>query len=179
MLFFKIVFGLVLSCSLVNAQPVNSQQLRNKVAQVYKAQVGVTEATGRNDGPKVKTYLASVGLSEGHNWCAAVVFYCFNQAGVKGMPKSGWSPSWFPKAKTIYRSGGNYKFLNWRKATVFGLYFPRMSRIAHVGFIDTVFNNRVITYEGNTNAQGSRVGNGFFRRIRPTGTISTVSDYIN
>ena len=178
MRFFKIVFGLILSCCIAHAGSVSNWHLRNKVAIVYKAQVGVREATGKNDGPQVKAYLASVGLAEGHNWCAAVLYYCFQSSGIVSVPKSGWSPSWFPRNKTIYRRGEVYKTLNWPKSSVFGIYFPRMGRIAHVGFVDTVINNRVVTYEGNTNAQGSRVGNGFFRRLRPVGTIAAVSDFI-
>lgn len=42
------------------------------------SQVGVREV-GNNRG-EVAKYLASVGLSEGHPYCAAGVYWCFNEA---------------------------------------------------------------------------------------------------
>jgi hypothetical protein len=53
-----------------------------------------------------------------------------------------------------------------------------MKRIAHVGFIDGLKGKFVSTVEGNTNAQGSRDGNGVFRRLRPKLAIYAVVDYV-
>lgn len=41
------------------------------------AQIGVREATGRNDGPMVKRFLQSVNLREGNPWCYALQYWGF------------------------------------------------------------------------------------------------------
>ena len=43
------------------------------IAETYTSQIGVREATGRNDGKQVELYLKSVGLGKGYAWCAAFV----------------------------------------------------------------------------------------------------------
>ncbi|MBU3741507.1 MAG: hypothetical protein FGM24_04385 [Candidatus Kapabacteria bacterium] len=40
-------------------------------------QVGVTEATGRNDGAEVEQYLRSVNLGRGNPWCYALQYWSF------------------------------------------------------------------------------------------------------
>lgn len=47
---------------------------------VAHTQVGVVERTGRNDGPQVEAYLRSVGLSKGHPYCQAGIYWCFAEA---------------------------------------------------------------------------------------------------
>jgi hypothetical protein len=46
---------------------------------IVKDQVGVREATGRNDGPRVEAYLRAVGLPKGNPWCMAVHVWSFAQ----------------------------------------------------------------------------------------------------
>jgi len=43
-------------------------------------QVGVHEATGRNDGKEVESYLKSVGLTKGNPWCMSLLYWCYEQA---------------------------------------------------------------------------------------------------
>ena len=62
---------------------------------------------------------------------------------------------------------------------VFGLYFTKYKRVAHVGFIDGADGDNYITVEGNTNGDGSRDGDGVYRKIRPKKTIFVVSSFIN
>jgi hypothetical protein len=66
-----------------------------------------------------------------------------------------------------------------QKADVFGIYFSKLGRIAHVGFIQEWGSRIVITVEGNTNDQGSREGTCVASKRRPTRTIYKVSRYIN
>jgi hypothetical protein len=61
---------------------------------------------------------------------------------------------------------------------IFGIYFPDKNRIAHVGFIDQWQTDWVITVEGNTNTEGSREGDGVFRKRRPVKSIYQVARYI-
>jgi hypothetical protein len=41
---------------------------------------GITEKTGHNDGPEIKMFLKSVGLSEGFSYCQAFVYFNLNEA---------------------------------------------------------------------------------------------------
>lgn len=46
---------------------------------VLKQQIGVREATGRNDGAQVEAYLRAVGLPKGNPWCMAVQVWAFTR----------------------------------------------------------------------------------------------------
>lgn len=168
-----LLFVIALTCS---AQL--HAQLRERIASVYTAEIGVRELTGRNDGVRVVEYLKAANLKKGDAWCAAFVTWTFKQAGVKTVI-SGYSPNWFPKSNVIYTIGksGNKKPL---PADVFGIWFNSKNRIAHVGFIDNwpEKNSHCITVEGNTNEAGSREGDGVYRKRRLKTQIYKVSRWI-
>jgi len=158
---------------------LSGQNAGSRVADIYSTQIGVREATGKNDGTDVEKYLAATGLGKGHAWCAAFVAWTFDQARIK-IVKSAWSPAWFPSQKTIYTRGepGN---ITPQQADVFGIYFQNLKRVAHVGFIDdwqqeTSF---LITVEGNTNEAGSRDGDGVYRKRRLKSQIYKVSRWVD
>lgn len=140
---------------------------------IYTAEIGVREQSGRNDGKQVETYLAYVGLKKGNPWCAAFVCWSLGKAGIRN-PRSGWSPDLFPARNVCWQrsmslrlkkvAGGEARCP--RKGDVFGIYFPDKKRIAHVGFVDSWDDKYVITVEGNTNAAGSREGDGVYRKRR-------------
>jgi len=67
---------------------------------------------------------------------------------------------------------------NTQLATIFGLYFPSLKRIAHCGFIDQWGEKEVITVEGNTNDSGSSDGDGVYRKRRPIKSLYAVADWI-
>src|SRR5690606_21016289 len=60
----------------------SSSELRIAVIQVARAEIGVKEHSGRNDGARVGSYLRYTGLGEGYEWCAAFVSWCFGQLGL-------------------------------------------------------------------------------------------------
>src|SRR5690606_29450817 len=72
---------------------------------VYRAEVGVREATGNNDGPRVAEYLRYCGLDEGYEWCAAFVSWCHGRAGY-ATPRNAWAAALFPENRTVW-SGRN------------------------------------------------------------------------
>lgn len=152
--------------------------MREKVAGIYTSEIGVREASGRNDGERVEMYLRSTGLGKGNAWCAAFVCWTFIQADVKAVV-SAWSPSWFAK-NVIYTRGDNGNTTPAR-ADVFGIWFADKKRIAHVGFIDEWDSKSsfTITVEGNTNDAGSREGDGVYRKRRLKTQIYKVSRWIN
>lgn len=141
------------------------------VQKSYTAEIGVREATGRNDGKEVEKYLASTGLGKGYAWCAAFVNWNLVYCGYDTPKSPAWSPSWFAKSNVIYHRGvimfGNRLYRQPQQSDVFGIYFQNKKRIAHVGFVDIWTAKRYfVTVEGNTNEAGSREGDGVYRKYR-------------
>jgi hypothetical protein len=130
-------------------------------------ELGVREASGKNDGPRVSAYLAAAGLKSGDPWCAAFISWVFMQAGYP-LPRTGWSPALFPASRI-------------RKAAapgmIFGVYFPELKRIAHCGFVESLRGDWVVTIEGNTNTAGARDGDGVYRKWRPLKGIYRFADW--
>jgi hypothetical protein len=150
---------------------------RKAVKEVYLSQVGVREITGTNDGKEVEKYLRFSGLGKGNPWCAAFVGWCFHTAGVKAIT-SAWSPAWFPAEKIVYTRGLKTSYQP-QSGDVFGIWFKRLGRIAHVGFVDSWQGDVVMTVEGNTNSEGSRDGDGVYKKRRLKSQIYQVSRWIN
>jgi hypothetical protein len=151
--------------------PTNRQ---NKLLQIFASYVGIKEQPmGSNNGPMVNKFNASCGLdpSEHAPWCAAVAHYGYLQIGLKA--PGAYSPSWFTKSRAISRD----KVV---PGDVGLIYFASKGRYAHtIAAIEkaTFSAGRVVqvtTLEGNTNAQGSREGDQFARRIRPADTVQFV-----
>jgi hypothetical protein len=134
---------------------------------IAMAELWVREKTGKNDGTRVETYLASVKLKKGDPYCAAFVSWVFKQAGYD-LPRTGWSPALFPTARLVKAAApGN----------VFGIYFPALERIAHCGLVISSRSDWVTTVEGNTDASGGREGGGVYQRLRHKKSIRLFSDW--
>jgi hypothetical protein len=158
--------------------PVQVPTIDN-VIQTYRAEIGVRELTGNNDGDRVETYLKSTDLGKGYAWCAAFVNYAFSINGIKTVDKPAWSPSWFSSEHLIYKR--DFKLIKPPAVgDIFGIYFKSKKRIAHVGFIDEAWNNNskyITTVEGNTNGTGDREGDGVYRKRRLKRQIYAVSSH--
>src|SRR5690606_7783880 len=89
------------------------------VKRSYDSQVGVREATGRNDGPEVASYLKAAGISQPVAWCGAFVKWAFSACCIE-TTGNAWAPSWFPASKTIWKQG---KGKEPGKSDVFGIWF--------------------------------------------------------
>jgi len=165
------------------ALAMREAKLKNKVKQIYDSQIGIREH-GNNSGPAVEKYLAYTGLTKSNPWCAAFVCWVYGQAGVTN-PRTGWSPSLFPSKNVIW----DKKMANAKRAIskekhptqadIFAIYFADKGRIAHTGFIDSWDGTWLITVEGNTNTQGSREGDGVYRKRRMVKSIYQVARYVN
>lgn len=125
-------------------------------------QLGVTEATGHNDGPAVESYLKSVGLGKGYAWCMAFVYWCAKQAALKlGLVNplkctGGVLDEW--------QSGRGTHITIPEPGCVFIL---KTSEGYHTGIVTGVFPGGVLhTIEGNTNNNGSREGTSVLRKTR-------------
>lgn len=146
---------------------------------IYRAELGVREATGKNDGDRVETYLRYVGLTKGQPWCAAFVCWVLGEAKINN-PRSGWSPAVMAGAPVVWRKQrgiGNGKKESILPGDVFGIFFPEKGRVAHVGFIEEWKTPWVVTVEGNTNAGGAREGEGVYRRRRLCASLHAIVRY--
>ena len=170
---------IILSINLKGSDTLSYSKEVTSLREVYLSQLGVTELTGNNDGPQIKEYLEFVGLHEGQYWCAAYVSWCFYKAGIKAI-RSGWSPSWFQTKYIIYVRGAiNNKTPS--AGDVFGIYFPKLKRIAHVGFVEkwAKGSSCFVTNEGNSNAKGSNNGGSVVTLFRLKTQVQKISRYAN
>lgn len=157
---------------------------RQRIQQIFRAEIGVRERTGKNDGKRVGEYLKITGLDEGYAWCAAFVSWVFLEAGFRE-PRTPWSPVLFPEKRVIWERSLELAKDNKRDkkepqpGDVFGIYFNTLKRIAHVGFVDEWGDKYLVTVEGNTNESDSNEGDGVYRKRRLISTIYQVADWIS
>lgn len=126
-------------------------------------QLGVTEATGNNDGPAVEKYLASVGLGKGYAWCMAFVYWCAKQAAIKvGIENPLYQTG---GVVACWQSSKGIKIKEPEQGCQFFIIHPNGT--GHTGIVTGVFPNGVLhTIEGNTNSNGSREGTTVLRKTR-------------
>lgn len=150
-------------------------QIREKVIGDITSQLNVREI-GNNAGPMVSKYLKSVGSSDGNPWCAAFVSYNLTKNNIKN-PNSAWSPA-FAQPKDIIWTPRATKSSP-LPADVMTLYYPSLGRVGHVGFyVNKDLDGNFITIEGNTNGEGSREGDGVYRKKRHPNKVYAITRYI-
>lgn len=171
---------------------------RERLRRIYTAEIGVREATGKNDGHRVGEYLRYVGLPEGYAYCAAFVCWALGEAGMEN-PKNGWSPALFPARRIVWSTdlvtaSGNpaqRSDSGPQRGDVFGIYYSHLKRIAHCGFVDSWDGTWCITVEANTgpdNAVSARgdpanpiragpAAEGVYRKRRLVKTIYRVASW--
>ena len=144
-------------------------EARERLRSVYLAELGVQEATGRNDGTHVEEYLRYCGLGPGHAWCAAYVSWCFGKAG-HPQPRNPWSPALFRANRTVWTNGGNAEAI--KQGDVFGICYSGLKRIAHVGFVDQLNGDWLVIVEGNAD-------NRVLRKRRHIGSLHAIADCLS
>lgn len=158
------------SCGVFGSNFIKSKKENSyeRIIKIARKEIGVREATNKNDGTRVGQYLNYVGFKEGAPWCAAWVSFCFGQAGYK-MPRTAWSPALFPASRLAKQP---------MPAFVFGIWSPNLHRVAHVGFVERLQGDFVQTMEGNTSPGGSREGHGVYRCFRHKKTIYSYANWL-
>jgi hypothetical protein len=147
--------------------------LRLKALDVALAEASchVREVGGNNYGPRVKQYLAEVGLPQGYPWCDAFVSFCFHKA-------AGYRLDW--ESAGVGVTYGDARARGWLVKRPFRgdlvLYdFNGHGPSDHIGFVVRVLSIRILgcwllkTVEGNTEsgAAGSQAdGGGVYLRRR-------------
>lgn len=128
-----------------------------------RSHLGFVEGPGDNETP--------FGKARGANfqpWCAAFVSFCLNQTGT-GHGRIVYVPNIVAR----YRDEGRL-FTTPQPGDLFCLWFPSKNRYAHVGAVEAVDGDFIITTEGNSNSAGSRTGGSVVRlrrRWRDTRTV--------
>lgn len=142
---------------------------------IYTSYIGVREATGKNDGVEVERFLKSVGLGKGYPWCAAFVKTCLLEAGILDANRiNGMALSCENKNQMIYK--GKQMTGEPQPGDVFTLYYASLKRIGHTGFHHRRINSSVYeSVEGNTNAAGSREGDGVYKKKRSYNATHSIS----
>jgi len=171
--------ALILAMASIPAIPKADMTARERVIAVAESQIGVREATGRNDG-EVNKYLAAVGMSMSQApYCAAFNFWVGSMAlDPNPFPRSAWSPDHLRGGTRVTESTVV------RGGEAFGIYFPSKNRIAHTGLLRARDGVNFVTLEANTSADvkpGSsrdRDGNGVFSKRRHWRTVHSVRDWI-
>lgn len=154
---------------------------RERVLAVAAKEVGVKEATGRNDG-EVDKYLRSVGLGGSRApYCAAFVYWVGQEAlgADNPYPRSAWSPEFVRKG---VRVTSDTQILG---GEAFGIWFRSKGRIAHTGLVEKRDGSNFVTIEGNTSSNAAvgsaadREGQGVYRKRRHWRTIHSTRDWLN
>ncbi len=161
----------------VTPAPVPAGNYLAEVINLARAQVGVMEdPLGSNRGPMVDEFLKRVGLNPvGHHyaWCAAFVYWCFDEAAVK-TGKSNPAPKSAGVLET-WQMAGQAKHLRYTPNQAanapelikpgFVFFLDTGQGNGHMGIVAGVAGTKLTTIEGNTtNVTGSREGIGVFER---------------
>lgn len=157
-----------------DAMPIVTQDIVKALHTTFRSYVGIKEEPpGSNNGRMVDKFNASCGFGREEHapWCASVTHYGYGLNGLKG--HGAYSPSWFSAKKRV-------ALHDVQPGDMALVYFPSKGRYAHT-IADIEFVTRsagrvveVTTLEGNTNAQGSREGDQFARRVRAADTLTFV-----
>lgn len=173
-LFLGFLFTAVCSDMGTGDRILKPLSIRQQIIRIASAELGVREATGRNDGERVEEYLRYTGLGKGYAWCGAFVSWVYGQAGL-AEPRNPWSPALFPNDRSYCRGGGCSTPETVRQiqaADLFGIYGVSAKRINHVGLVREIQGRYLVTIEGNSN---NRVES----RRRHLATIYALSDWIS
>lgn len=171
------VLWIILSWSLLSAGVCVGQRLQ--LIDTAQSYVGVKELTGNNDGPEVEKFLANVGFGPGFAWCGAFTSYVYD-VNLLPNPHSAWSPNWGLTKDVIWQTGQPIRvgMVRVRPGDAFTIYYQSKKRIGHVGLVYYTTPEYIYTIEGNTNAEGSREGNGVWIRKRRWDQVYRITSYI-
>ena len=147
--------------------------LHEKAFEIAKGEIGVTEATGKNDGPRVEAYLKVTGLDKGFPYCAAGISWCYYEAAKFYNKSKSFIP--FPMtagSQVVYNHAikNGIKTSDDVKPKDFFIWRKKDSYQGHIGIIETVGRKGwVYTIEFNTSGDNNgdqRDGGGVWRKSR-------------
>lgn len=159
--------------------------IREKLVAIAKSRVGNTYETSKNQGPGIAELWSATTFPGGYNarapWCAAFTSWCVQQTGV--LPDNIR-----PKSATAFRGGGYESWARLNPSVAKLITNPRtinagdlvIFSFSHIGVASTNSdsNGSFKSVEGNTNAAGSREGNGVYEKTRYIKSVRSVAAFI-
>jgi hypothetical protein len=156
---------------------VSGSSVSDKMVNLARAEIGVSEIDGSNCGPRVDVYKAATWLDpdKGWPWCAAFICWLVREA-IEGEDISFKRP----------QTAGAWDFENWaRKQVSKGVELRKPTNedikagdivvftFSHIGLAvkDIDSSGYVTTIEGNTNGAGSREGGSVLEKKRHVSCI--------
>lgn len=156
------------------------------LATIAEREVGVREE-GNNGGARIREYQASTSLAPGEwPWCAAFVSWCL----VQWLREPGNFEAVARSDNDTIRawrcaSARAYAWEQWARGNTRCLVLDEHAPLqrgdivtfdfSHIGIVTAPSDNGVVmTVEGNTNADGSREGDGVYAKRRPRHLIRRV-----
>lgn len=130
-------------------------------------EVGVHEVA-HNRGARVEEYQREAGAHPGDAWCASFVVWCFaNASALLNIP----SPCPVtPGALKLWQRAPQFHSQSPTAGAVFVI--DHGHGLGHCGFVEGVNGDDIFTIEGNTSPEGSREGDGVYRRKRHRSEIN-------
>jgi peptidoglycan hydrolase-like protein with peptidoglycan-binding domain len=158
--------------------PTEAKKGLEAVLAIAEKEVGTREEPlGSNWGPKVQAYLSRAGVPFAAAWCAAFVYWCFDEAAAAAgianpvFKTAGVMLHWNKTAgkKILAKDAINNPALI-KPGHIFMMSFG--GGLGHTGIVKSVNGGFITVIEGNTNDGGSREGIGVFERIRKISSIN-------
>lgn len=159
---------------LLAAQSPVPKDTGERIAWVAECHLGIREHTP-NWGPEIKEMLREVCIHQPAYWCGACAYTIVKRGGgnMPGSPcQYGWTPAWFNNQRLVWKQGRELPEI--KPGYAFGLYYPSLKRIGHIGIIIKVEGSWIWTIEGNTSAAGSRNGQGVHMHHRRIDSIYAI-----
>jgi hypothetical protein len=153
-------------------------ELLAEVLKIAKKEIGVLEdPPGSNKGLRVEDYIRSVSRVPGDAWCAAFVYWCFDQACIQltrqnPLVKTGICMEHWKKTageKIVSKDAIDNPLLV-EPGCVFII--NHGNGRGHTGLVVSIENGYINTIEGNTNNNHSAEGVGVFELHRKINTIN-------
>lgn len=127
------------------------------------SQIGMQE---KPRGSNIQPYAPKAGHAQGQPWCAS--FLVAGSVITELALPPGAGSAYTPTMESAFKRAGRLSEKP-RRGAFFFLYFPSMSRVAHVGVVTRVSDDgrTIWTVEGNSNSDGSREGYAVVAKKRP------------
>lgn len=139
-----------------------------QVAAIQRSLLGYTESPRGSNRTKFGSWYGMDGVA----WCDIYQSYVFNQVDALDLigGKNSYTPthaSWFQKRGQFTRTAqvGSLVFFDWG------------TRIAHVGWVESIIPGGFISIEGNTDVHGGRTGGQVMRQRRSSGSIGKLGGF--
>lgn len=144
--------------SLAHLQPIApAVSLTDRALSVARSQLGRGEQPrGSNWGQPVQEYLASVGITFPAAWCMAFAYWCVDKAAREAKVTNPLHRTGGVMAQWNALKGTSHQVKRPRRGDLFVMSFG--SGLGHIGFVERVEGDRIVTIEGNSNDEGSREG---------------------